>query len=594
MLWRSWPVLVGEAARSGYGSFSFIASLQKRPEAYPPSFSAPQQLLRFLLSTLSSHLLSTPSPLVLTSLLSALVSLAPSCPDTLTYLSLLRTITSCASAPSSLPLEAGGDEADDAEKRYQACLTALSRLAEIAARKNGGQGKLGEEGEGFLTEVLALFNRQAAALRGKKVRPSQRSETLLALVPVLSTFLTLSSFSPSSHISSSLSALFRSFWYTCLLNGFLSSNGGTYATGGGWAKLSEWQQEALRSVAERSPSLVSGVGDELVEMFAALEGILKAGEHPMVRSLLLLLRSSLVRASADDAILLLVQSIDALRTDLSTSVPSQSSAARSLSSSHAVFLTTILRLESLRASGGSISPFFSYLSVPVLTNSPTTTSTSREPALADALKSVGDKVLSTYSHHLSQQVTSHSLDPRAYSEVREVLLACVNQRSQGGRETALRWLDNVLSSFPSLVCDLEVVTVMLELMTTVRKACLAEFTDEVRFFLSSPLPVFQTDLSSPVHAHLHLPLDPRRLHPLPHRRLPHPQPHPPLSPLLDPRLAHRRNHEESARNARAVAGVHRRRRRWVQGRDAGDWRGGDGEERCAGVGHDESWEREVW
>jgi hypothetical protein len=256
--------------------------------AHPDTTLFLKQLLRLLLSTLSSHLLSTPSPLVLTSLLTSLVSLAPYCPDSSTFLSLLRTITSCASSPSSSITEANGDEADDAEKRFQACLTALSRLAEVAARKSGGGlggGKLGEEGEGFLTEVLSLFNRQAASLRGKKTRPAQRSETLLALVPVLSSFLTLSSFSPSSHISSSLCALFRSFWYTCLLNGFLSSHpaAGTFATGGGWGKLSEWQQEALRSVAGRSPSLVSGVGDELVEMFAALEGVLKAGDHPMVR-----------------------------------------------------------------------------------------------------------------------------------------------------------------------------------------------------------------------------------------------------------------------------------------------------------------------
>jgi phosphatidylinositol 4-kinase len=47
------------------------------------------------------------------------------------------------------------------------------------------------------------------------------------------------------------------------------------------------------------------------------------------------------------------------------------------------------------------------------------------------------------------------------------------------RSAALRYLDNLLTSFPSLVCDLGVVTVMLELLTVLRHACLDEFTDEV-------------------------------------------------------------------------------------------------------------------
>lgn len=47
------------------------------------------------------------------------------------------------------------------------------------------------------------------------------------------------------------------------------------------------------------------------------------------------------------------------------------------------------------------------------------------------------------------------------------------------RAAALRYLDNLLTSFPSLVCDLGVVTVMLELLTVLRHACLDEFTDEV-------------------------------------------------------------------------------------------------------------------
>lgn len=47
------------------------------------------------------------------------------------------------------------------------------------------------------------------------------------------------------------------------------------------------------------------------------------------------------------------------------------------------------------------------------------------------------------------------------------------------RTAALRHLDNLLANFPSLVCELGVVTTMLELLTVLRHACLDELTDEV-------------------------------------------------------------------------------------------------------------------
>ncbi|KPV75834.1 uncharacterized protein RHOBADRAFT_116, partial [Rhodotorula graminis WP1] len=78
---------------------------------------------------------------------------------------------------------------------------------------------------------------------------------------------------------------------------------------------------------------------------------------------------------------------------------------------------------------------------------------------------------------LSSQAPRHAMDSGAYSQVRAVLLHATSS-SAGVRATALRYLDNLLSSFPSLVCNLGVVTVMLELLTVLRRACLDEFVDE--------------------------------------------------------------------------------------------------------------------
>lgn len=174
---------------------------------------------------------------------------------------------------------------------------------------------------------------------------------LLALVAVLDSYLTQVSFDASSVISSALSALFRGFWYTCLLSGFLSSS----------QRLSAWQRGTLLSVAQRSPPLVVGVSQDLVELEAQVQAILKsASSHSM--------------------------SVEAIRGDLANGIPSQATHARSIPAPQAVFLATAYRLESLRAEAGAIAPLFLYFGVPAL---------SGESPIGDTLKSIGDKVRSS-------------------------------------------------------------------------------------------------------------------------------------------------------------------------------------------------------
>jgi len=48
---------------------------------------------------------------------------------------------------------------------------------------------------------------------------------------------------------------------------------------------------------------------------------------------------------------------------------------------------------------------------------------------------------------------------------------------------AHNYLNELFSSFPSLVCDKEIVLVMLELLTVLRRSCLSEFLDEVSYMI---------------------------------------------------------------------------------------------------------------
>ncbi|GAA5895284.1 hypothetical protein JCM5296_002030 [Sporobolomyces johnsonii] len=317
---------------------------------------------------------------------------------------------------------------------YRAAIKALARLATVAARRKE------DLGDDFLAEVLTLFvHRGTASSTGTEgISQERRSAALLGLLPVLSSYLRDSNFSSTRTVSSSLSALFRSFWYICLLSGFLSPS----------PSHSSGKRELLREIAKMAPPLVAGGagagsgGEEWVEIEAQVLGALRNSPQGM--------------------------SVDAVRADLASAVPSQAKAAGSVEPAQAVFLATVVRLETLRAEAGLLSPVFAYFGVPSL---------SGEGEMASTLGSIGEKVLSTYVTHLSRLVSVHSMAPSAYKELRALLLETCH-RSAEVRSMALHYLNELLSNFPSLVCNEEVVGVMLELLTVLRRACLAEFIDE--------------------------------------------------------------------------------------------------------------------
>lgn len=280
----------------------------------------------------------------------------------------------------------------------------------------------------------------------------------MPLVSVLDTYLARANFKPTDSISGAIGTLFRGFWYAHTLFGFLSSR----------APLSEWQRRALLGVAKRSPALVVGLSKDLVEAEAQLRALLKY---------------------VGDSI-----SVEAIRGDLSNGINAQSARFSSLPPAHVVFLGAMWRLETLRARSGVFAPLFSYYNVPAL---------AQDAAGAEILRSVGDavsqasllrrfflsnpletkqtrllQVHAVFISSLSARVPLHQVEPESFAEVQAMLLQTVAMQ-EVVRAAALRYLDNLLTSFPSLVCDLGVVTVMLELLTVLRHSCLDELTDEV-------------------------------------------------------------------------------------------------------------------
>lgn len=79
---------------------------------------------------------------------------------------------------------------------------------------------------------------------------------------------------------------------------------------------------------------------------------------------------------------------------------------------------------------------------------------------------------------LSRQVVEHSLPERIYDGLQTLLeLSC--HRVTKCRDVAARYMNRLITSFPSLMCDPPLVFAILEALTMLRKACEGEFIDEV-------------------------------------------------------------------------------------------------------------------
>ena len=81
---------------------------------------------------------------------------------------------------------------------------------------------------------------------------------------------------------------------------------------------------------------------------------------------------------------------------------------------------------------------------------------------------------------LSRKVVQQSLPAYIISELRWLLIYSCHRIAKV-REVASSFLDRLITSFPSFMCDENFVHVVLEVLTILKKSCEGEFTDEVSY-----------------------------------------------------------------------------------------------------------------
>ena len=97
------------------------------------------------------------------------------------------------------------------------------------------------------------------------------------------------------------------------------------------------------------------------------------------------------------------------------------------------------------------------------------------------------QLLRGFLARLSSSVLEHSMNGSTISEEVRRLLIASTHRYRKVREVALKHLDAILTSFAALMCDRQIVFVLLEILTLLRRSCEDVYTDEVSIYDSQSL-----------------------------------------------------------------------------------------------------------
>jgi phosphatidylinositol 4-kinase len=89
------------------------------------------------------------------------------------------------------------------------------------------------------------------------------------------------------------------------------------------------------------------------------------------------------------------------------------------------------------------------------------------------------KVIRGCINGLNTQASQQALPEALLEELRTLLIASTHRIAKA-RDMASKYLNRLITSFPSLMCDPPLVFAILEVLTLLRRACENEFIDEVR------------------------------------------------------------------------------------------------------------------
>ncbi|ORZ04544.1 hypothetical protein BCR41DRAFT_313029 [Lobosporangium transversale] len=291
----------------------------------------------------------------------------------------------------------------------------------------------------YLTCLLKLFVEKGVQIQ-LTVQSSKKNQSninslsagLGPLLPIISQLLSHDDFQPHLRPSKEDTKLFRDAWFHCVLFEFVK----VYP----WHK--EWS-DAMLLIARKTPTFVSGdLGTN-----AYLEGDLEYS-------------SVLPRGILEDQ-------KSSMRATLASYLPGQTGEIKSLSSAKVVFLLSVYHVEIMRGRQGNCSFILQYFM----------NSGVSEGGLFTCLEAIADQVINVFISESQIKVLSHSLDDNIRHQVRNLVINCAH-RLKRVSSLSNKWIHRMVASFPQLMCDKALLTLVLELSELLWLSCENELTDE--------------------------------------------------------------------------------------------------------------------
>ncbi|KAF8579311.1 atypical/PIKK/PI4K protein kinase [Ramaria rubella] len=384
-----------------------------------------EEVTRLTISMLLQRI-RTAEPIVEAAIAHNLVDLALSAPEN-AFLDIIRIFSSIS--------RAANPEDSNFSNNVASILTAQTRLARGLYRRPDLRDM-------YLQELLVLFADKGVGIQTIATSHQHRKtdaliEQLSTLVLPIAALMEHEDFTPDLVKTPELVGLFRNMWFLCVLFRFTSHSS---VDSGEWSRPT--QRDALYHIAMKTPPLVRE--DELEYVTSVLE------------------YNSVIRQDfAQNA-------ITYHRDVLTKYISLRASEIRYLHPGQIIFLLVMHDIESMRSVAGLTSSLVTYF---------VNNSLNKHNAMSACMDSIAEKVMRDCQIDLSKKIIEHSIPRQISSELRKLLVYSCH-RIDKTREVASRYLNRLITSFPSLICGAPLVFAILEILTILRRACEGEYTDE--------------------------------------------------------------------------------------------------------------------
>ncbi|KAF9168827.1 phosphatidylinositol-4- kinase [Mortierella sp. AD011] len=310
----------------------------------------------------------------------------------------------------------------------------------------------------YMVTLLKLFAEKGLQIQssnhaGKRAHSkfNTHSAHLGALLPILAQLLSHKDFEPDVAPTKEDVKLFRDFWFHCILFEFVKDSL--------WAK--EWSG-AMQTIARKTPAFVSG-GQSATSY---LEGDLEYN-------------SVLPRGIREDE-------KTHMRATLTSYLPGQAVVIKTLSSAKVVFLLSVYHVETLRGRQGNCSHILQYFANTGV----------NDGGLSTCLESIADQVINVFISETQNSILAHSLSNETREQIRNLVMGCAN-RLKRVSSLATKWVHRMIASFPQLMCDKALLTLVLEISELLWLSCENELTDEYCPVYTFTSPMIDVTLSLP-------------------------------------------------------------------------------------------------